>query len=84
MPFNAGAPQTLNLVQEFNLDKKSKQWVTSYKAPMKLSRSNFAAVKLGKGILISGGNNKEQGVTNSCEYYINDAWNEYPPMQARR
>jgi hypothetical protein len=45
---------------------------------MKLSRSNFAAVKIGKGILVSGGNSKEQGVTNSCEYYINDTWNDYP------
>ena len=51
---------------------------------MKLSRANFAAVKLGKGILVSGGNNQEQGVTNSCEYYINDAWTEYPAMKVKR
>jgi hypothetical protein len=84
MAFNKGAPQTLNLVQELTLDNKSKQWTSKYKAPMKLSRANFAAVKLGKGILVSGGNNKELGTNNSCEYFINEVWSEYPAMQVRR
>lgn len=51
---------------------------------MKLSRANFAAIKLGKGILVGGGNNSDQGVTSSCEYYINDSWNDYPSMQVKR
>ncbi len=84
MAFNQGIPQTSNLVQELTLDKKSRQWITLYKTPLKLSRANFAAVKLGKGILVSGGNNQEQGVTNNCEYYINDAWTEYPSMKVKR
>ena len=71
-------------MQELTLNQQSKQWVTSYKASLKLSRSNFAAITFGKGILVSGGNNQEQGVTNSCEYYIADAWTDFPPMKVKR
>ena len=45
---------------------------------MALSRANFAAIKINKGFLVCGGNNKQVGVTNSCEYFINDAWVPYP------
>jgi len=34
---------------------------------MAVSRANFAALKIGERILVSGGINKEIGVTNSCE-----------------
>ena len=51
---------------------------------MALSRANFAAIKINKGFLVCGGNNKQVGVTNSCEYFINDAWVPYPQMIVRR
>jgi len=51
---------------------------------MALSRANFAAVKIGQAILVSGGNNKDLGVTSSCEYLLSDKWVPYPDMAVRR
>jgi hypothetical protein len=84
MAFNLGTSQTSNLVQQLTLDKKSKQWVSSYKAPMVISRANFAALKFGKGILVSGGNNKDEGVIGNCEYFISEEWKAFPSMVVRR